>query len=240
MFIDRDPRYNTIDIMNRRLCKNGVPIQNKWCECCDVITMYTFFMHDVYTIYMSWYTGIRSHVFSAVSFQSAIKSCLVYYLAALVLIVTAVCSSEARRKSRTVQPTATVIIVGGVVGHTVRFFCNLTTADPPNIQWFDEVYNDGETPQLIFSSADESKLSFSKIQGPLSVEFTSSLYKEKNCAMIRPVSQERIHRESSQVHWGYLYYFVICWIHFTTLSYASDHVGRAWTFYFLAKASYMS
>jgi hypothetical protein len=64
-------------------------------------------------------------------------------------------SSEARKRSPVTPPTE--INVGGLTNHTVHLPCDLPLADLPNIQWFDEVYNTGEDPLLIFSTASDSE-----------------------------------------------------------------------------------
>jgi hypothetical protein len=68
------------------------------------------------------------------------------------LLVVGVHLSNARKRSPTEQPPAIEVTVGGLVGHSVHLPCGLPHSSPPNIQWFDEVYNDGEEPKRIYSS----------------------------------------------------------------------------------------
>lgn len=73
-------------------------------------------------------------------------------LFAIALLVVVGRSSEARKRSPTGPPPATEIMVGGLVGQSIQLLCKLPTADVANVQWFDEVYNDGVEPKLIYNS----------------------------------------------------------------------------------------
>lgn len=72
------------------------------------------------------------------------------------LLIAGTRPSEARKRSPTVPPSAE-IIVGGLVSHSIHLRCNLPLSSPANVQWYDEVYNEGVEPKLIYRSLITSK-----------------------------------------------------------------------------------
>jgi hypothetical protein len=70
-------------------------------------------------------------------------------LVAVVVAATSIVDpAVARRRAR----SDATHVVGGLRGHSVHLKCDLPMSNPADIQWYDEVYNSGIEPQLIFDS----------------------------------------------------------------------------------------